>query len=242
MRSNKNAIIFAVALPITFMFSVLIHEYGHVLGAKMVGVDNLRVYVWPGYELTPQFGRPFDGSWPKGNIAFGLLYKSSTILQLKYAEDSSTALLSIPSLEIQYLKNTYIPLTRTQDGVIALMGSTLNLLISFIAALIIYKFRPNGVLLVISVCGALLYYDILFYTVFPTFLNLPHLIFWGGNAAEPIIGLSNLGIDSNISITMVISLSIIQSLFLYNLFVERAKLVNNKGLTSIANNLHPTLT
>jgi hypothetical protein len=228
----KNAIIVAISIPIIFIFSVLIHEYGHVLGAKIVGADNLNVYVWPGYELTPKFGEAYNGKWPKGAIGFGVFLPKNNP-NISFNIDIFSELSSTPSLNIQSLKPKYTPITRTQHGVIALMGSALNLIISFISALLIYKFKPKGIWFVITACGSFLFYDILFYTVFPIFLSLPHLIFWGGNVAEPIIALSNLGIDQNISITLIILLSILQSLFLYKLFFSNAKLINNSRLTEI---------
>ena len=84
----------------------------------------------------------------------------------------------------------------------------------------IHKFKPKGIWLIITICGALLYYDILFYTVFPVFFNLPHFILWGGIVAEPIIGLSRLGIGQNISVIIILLLSYLQSLFLYKLLYK----------------------
>ena len=42
---------------------MLIHEIGHVLGAKAVGMNNVAVYIWPGYELYPDSGVAFEGGW-----------------------------------------------------------------------------------------------------------------------------------------------------------------------------------
>lgn len=227
MYSYKNAIIFSVLLPITFIVSVIIHEYGHALAAKIVGAPTLIIYIYPGYELTPNFGEPYEKIWPEGSIAFGL-FTPKHDLNISFKEGGVAGLSSIPSLNTQSLKIKPTPITQTQHGVMALAGSVLNLIISFVSVFVIYKYRPKGIWFIIALCGALLFYDILFYTVFPTFLNMRHLVLWGGSVAEPIVALSNLGIDPNVSVTIIISLSAIQVFFLCKLFIGHAKLRNNK--------------
>jgi hypothetical protein len=72
----------------------------------------------------------------------------------------------------------------------------------------------------------------LFYTIFPTFLNIPHLLFAGGNVAEPVIALSHMGITPKLSIAAIILLSVLQVLFLCKLFNDHAKITTTKKLTS----------
>jgi hypothetical protein len=229
---NKNALIAVLTIPIIFILSVLIHEYGHALGAKVVGVDNLKIYISPGYELTPEFGEPYGKPWPDGAIAFGYFVPRAN-LNITIKKDLFADLAAVPVLNIQSFQTKYIPITDNQYGVIALMGSALNLLISFVSALFIYKFKPKGLWFFIAASGTFLFYDILFYTIFPTFLNLPHLVFWGGKVAEPIVALSKLGVDSNISVTIILLLSVLQSLFLYQLYFGHAKLINNSRLNTV---------
>ncbi|WP_206486549.1 site-2 protease family protein [Thalassotalea sp. G2M2-11] len=222
MFFNKRRVIIAAAIPIIFIFSVLIHEYGHVLGAKFVGVNNLNIYVWPGYELSPNFGRPYDGEWPNNAIGFGI-FSPEINQNISLNTDFLSGLSSIPSLNIQPLKPRYQSITKTQHGVIALMGSGLNLIVSIMSILFLYQFRPKGIWYFLAASGSFLFYDILFYTVFPLFLNLPHLIFWGGSKAEPIMGLSSLGVDQNISVTVIVALSILQFFFLSKLLFVHTK-------------------
>lgn len=126
-----------------------------------------------------------------------------------------------------------------QYALVALMGSVTNLVISILCLLLLYIFKPKGILLVVGVCGALLNYDLLFYGVFPIVFDLPHLIFWGGNTSEPIIALVTLGINQYLSLVTIIALSLIQWWVLYRIlsssFVSNRI---NKGVNKRANNFH----
>ena len=57
-------------LPLMFIFSVISHEHGHVLGGKIVGVNELKAFIYPSYETYPNLGEEYFYEWPKGTIAF----------------------------------------------------------------------------------------------------------------------------------------------------------------------------
>ncbi|TQV89680.1 site-2 protease family protein [Aliikangiella coralliicola] len=198
------------AIPVFIYLSVVIHEYGHVLGAKLVSNQTLTVYIWPGYELHPNIGSPYKKNWPKGVVAFGGIQAPPAI---------SSKASEIPGWKkyIDLKQEEYKPITEFDSSIIALSGSGLNSLLSVISLLFIYIFKPKGIGLAVSVAGALLHYDLLLYSVLPIFFDLPHLIFWGGTSPEPIIALSKLGLPQYFSVSSVIFISAIQLGCLYKL-------------------------
>ncbi len=68
--------------------------------------------------------------------------------------------------------------------------------------------------------GALLFYDILFYAVFPTFFGLPHAILFGGTEPEPVVHLAQMGVEPWLSATTIIMLSAMHSVVLVTLLKE----------------------
>lgn len=218
MHFNRKILITLIALPLPLIFSVITHEYGHLLTAKMLGIDSFHVYIWPGIELSPNFGRSFPTDWPEGAIAFtnnypvskNALFNAGIYDQLSVPSSFSVS----SSLGIKSPIAKHVVTNENQYAIVALMGSVTNLVISFLCISIIYILRPKGMFLIVTVCGALLNYDLLFYSVFPVVFDLPHLIFWGGKTAEPINALTTLGINQYLSLVTIITLSFIQWRFL----------------------------
>ncbi|WP_340679786.1 site-2 protease family protein [Paraglaciecola sp.] len=67
---KKLILICFIALPLTLLFSIISHEFGHVLGARLFGVNNMAIYVWPGYEVYPKFAKRVAENWPNEVIAY----------------------------------------------------------------------------------------------------------------------------------------------------------------------------
>ncbi len=172
------------------------HEVGHALTASVIGMDIIVVYIWPGFE--------FFFTWEDNNI--------------------------YPNMSMQIIENTHSKLAYTgytpsadsdftpfKNSIIGVMGSGFNYLISIIALVCVYKFKPTGFLFILGICCSLFFYDLFLYSVLPTIFNLPHLFFWGGKTPEPIDALIEFGIHRNYSIGLVIALSTIQIIYLYRL-------------------------
>lgn len=183
-------------IVIGFPVSVLIHESGHVLGAKLTGHNIEYVQIWPGYYLFPGFGKKVESTWSKGGIAM-MQPSAANIIDPDISEDEMLALL------------------KPKWAIIALMGTVTTWLISLIFLLILYFYRPKGVFLYITICSSLFYYDILSYVVFPHFFGMSsHLIFYGGDSSEPIEALLTLGFPPNISAIVITVICIIQTVLL----------------------------
>ncbi|MCJ8271030.1 MAG: hypothetical protein MJK04_16720, partial [Psychrosphaera sp.] len=200
MSGKKKMLLAVLFMPLFILFSVISHEYGHVIGSKIAGVENVVAYVWPGYEIYPSIGSHYEGEWPKDTIGLSRRLPTASLnMSLHYAGNSN-----VPSLNILPKKTQPKLLSPSQDSIIKLMGSGLNLLISILSIIVMYRFKPKGMLLVLVTCGVLLHYDLLFYSVFPILFDLPHLVFWGGQLSEPVVALAQLGFNQMLSVTVVV--------------------------------------
>lgn len=207
---------FVIILLLFILFTIISHETGHVLAAKMFGF-NLTFYIWPGYEIYPNLGSIYQYDWPDKAIAFSV-YAPPLTPSLDF--DMSTVWSDFP------IKEKIEPVSSFDDSIVDLMGSGFNLLLSFLSLFSIYRFKPKGIWLFIYSMGALLHYDLLLYSVLPLF-DLRHFFFWGGKEAEPILALSKMGLSYSLSISLVIALSAIQFVYLYKLLIDRSKTDNN---------------
>lgn len=54
---------------IIFPLSVVTHEFGHAITGLSLGLKNVHVIVWPGWQLYPKFDRSRQNDWPKSAIA-----------------------------------------------------------------------------------------------------------------------------------------------------------------------------
>lgn len=66
-------------------------------------------------------------------------------------------------------------------------------------------------MLIICTPFAFLYYDLVTYSLLPTFFDLRHWIFWGGSKAEPLLALSQFGWDHNLAVVFICTIAIVQS-------------------------------
>ena len=175
----KRILIFLLFFPLFISVTALIHEAGHAITGKVLGVGNPNVYFWPGYEIYPNFGKSLPStSWPKKSLAFVIFNP-----QNEFQTDSQK---------------------KTVNGIVGFMGSGLTYIVSVVCLLLLWYFKPAGVMHWFLFLGALLFYDILFYSVFPTFFDLPHLVVFGGNIAEPILALEKLGLAQWTTIPLVL--------------------------------------
>ena len=59
----RPTLAFLVTLALVWIVASLIHEFGHGLTAEVLGGKFLWVYVWPGIQVYPNPGLPYDGEW-----------------------------------------------------------------------------------------------------------------------------------------------------------------------------------
>ena len=182
-RFLKTFWTYIFSLGSLFVFSVIIHESGHLITAELLGKSNNTLYVWPGIEIYPQFSTELTRDWPDSSLS--ILY-------------------AFPKPEI----NGIIDLSdwRRTLGIIKLMGSVSTLIVSMLSILILLVFRPIAPIRNALLVGSFFYYDILTYTVFPHFFNLKHLIVIGGSDPEPITALKAIGFSTANSIQLILSI------------------------------------
>ena len=196
MQTYKWTLVALCSLPITIYCSFVTHEIGHAVTAYMFGMDNLLIYLWPGFEVF--FTWDNNNFMPNVALNFG---------DSPYFQVGATG----------YTPSDIPNFTNLNKSIIAIMGSGFNYLISIVALLCVYKFKPTGFLFILGVCLSLFFYDLLLYSVLPTIFNLSHLFFLGSEISEPIEALVEFGIHQNYSIGLVIALSTIQIVYLYRL-------------------------
>jgi hypothetical protein len=265
-RIKKGILTIIFALPLTISFSIISHEFGHVLTARLFGINNMAIYVWPGYEIYPTFTKRLSENWPSEVLAFSFIEQDS-----EFSETKPLASLYAPQKE--YLLNAQGALQQShewlnsqvkhsvsqfqfndfeqpeqgtiqqniwanddikwptlkrkhdggrldnigpfQPGIIGFMGSGFNFILAMLALLLLYLTKPKGGGFVILSCCAFLYYDMLTYVLLPQWFGLRHLVFWGGNQPEPIMALTELGVDANVATFAIVSLSIFHTMLLF---------------------------
>jgi len=185
MISGTSYLKVIAVLLITFLLSIVFHELGHVLAARWVGIKSPMIYVWPGYEVFPHMATAYPDAWPKGELAFVRFGASDQVV------------------------------SSSQFGLVEVMGSGLNFILAIGATGIICTRRLKGFWFYTCLCFAFLSYDLLTYSVFPTVFNLRHLIFWGGDSAEPLVGLTNLGFNPSYALVIIGMLIALQFLLLF---------------------------
>jgi hypothetical protein len=169
---------------------VLVHELGHATSAALLIPGDVRLYVYPGHELFPDWGRQFPETWPEKSPA------------LTYVRPD------IPIGAWPFTPGTQgYAVMKRNDHLIRLMGSASTLLLALASLALIALLKPRGVALWILGAGALLHMDLLTGTVFPVFFDARHLYFWGGESPETVDALTGLGVPERISVTAVILVS-----------------------------------
>ena len=198
----KKLLLIALLLPIGFVLSVLTHEFGHGLGAKIVGSHVEFIHVWPGYQIFPEFGEPATYEWPKGAVAeMGVS---------KYLEEES-----------RFFGSGFTISEEWTATIIPILGSGINWVISIFFLAVLHFLKPNGVWLIISLTGATFYYDIFTSVIFPHFFNLPRLVFIGANYSEPILAFSHVNVSPHFTSTFIVSICVLQSILLVKIMKAR---------------------
>ena len=192
MRSRRlrwvTLFAFALILVLVFVLATLIHEIGHGLTAEILGGKFLNFYIYPGIQVWPDFGHPYTGNW-----------------------DNSLA----------YMYYDYGPGWQPdgwQNGFVLLMGSGTNLLLATIAIVLLWLFRPTGLLRLFLIAESIMFLDIVFYTFLPL-LGLRHFFFIGGKIPEPLDGAMLIGSSRPVFLTAVFALLILYTLIIVRLAV-----------------------
>jgi hypothetical protein len=193
VNALKKVIAATLVMPVFLLAMILLHEAGHAGAVKLlVGID-CEIFIWPGFEIYPQFGHEQAAPW-NGSLAF-----------TKVTPPEGTAALQ-----------------RVLDyhDVILFMGSGFTQLLSLMSLAALSLIRPQGMLLWLLVPGALLHTDMLSYTIFPL-LHMRHLVFWGGSNSETLIALAAGGIPQYVAVPAILLLSLGQFLWLSVLLRSR---------------------
>lgn len=157
-RRLRTLAIFLVTLALVWTASLILHEVGHGLTAQLLGGKVIWLRIWPGVEIWPSLGQVAESPW------------GSAIARLAYTTGRNWTA------------------GGWQVGMVALMGSVTNLLLTALALGSLWLFRPRGWLRLLLVAEALMFADLLLYCALPEFLGLPHYLVFGGSAAEPLDG------------------------------------------------------
>lgn len=183
------------------ILTIFIHEAGHAITGKILGLGNPIIYVWPGVELYPNFGLPNpDDTWPENALAYVSFMSETKPLVVEFSENTKSLSLN-PTLKFT---STLSNKVGTSNPIVGFMGSGTTYLISLFCTVYLWLFNPKGSFRNCIVLGTFLFYDLLFYTVFPIFFGVSHLVLIGGDKAEPIIHLAKMGVPIWISVTLVI--------------------------------------
>jgi hypothetical protein len=233
MAKVRGALVFFTFAGLLFLVTVIAHEFGHALTARLLGNKEVAVYVWPGFEIFPDFGGRFRDEWPGSAAALTDLHSTQAppaavpFVPPPFAVQGQ----SLPEGMPPFLPFTagapasselgrIIPvrgaeLSTRNNGLIQLMGSGFTLMITLVCLSLLFLLKPAGMLLRILLMGSLLYYDLFTYTVFPYFFGAPHLLFFGGGVAEPVLGLENLGMNAALAVSLILALSLTLSMLVY---------------------------
>jgi hypothetical protein len=189
-----------------FIATVAIHETGHAITGKMIGLGKPKIHAWPGVELYPSLRRLSAlEDWPERSIAHVFFVHSTRTITFEFPEHGSlhisSPVVTWPSAHLDHLKRQ-----RELMPFVALMGSGSTYIVSLLCLLFLWTKKPKGFFRTAAVLGALLVYDLLCYAVFPVFFSLPHLAIIGGSQPEPVGALVNLGFSNKMAVTLILTL------------------------------------
>lgn len=196
-----------VLICIVLPLSVITHEFGHAMTGLSLGSNNPSIVVWPGWQIYPKFDRSRQAAWPNSAIAQTIFVPKKTPLRLEKSRSYLAQNIFFKPAVSVYSG----PLSEKENSLVLLMGSGLNWLLSVLALCFLMIFKNNKFMLIICTPFAFLYYDLVTYSLLPTFFDLKHWIFWGGSHAEPLLALSQLGMAQNLAIVFICAIAIAQS-------------------------------
>tara|TARA_R110000751_G_scaffold49002_1_gene109325 strand:+ start:54365 stop:54970 length:606 start_codon:yes stop_codon:yes gene_type:complete len=180
---------------------------GHAITGITLGLGRPSITVWPGWQIYPEFDGVRQADWPKSAIAQTIFSFHRTALRI---ENSPVYLAQNIQFEAMGSVNS-VSLSEKEYAWISLMGSGLNWLLSIIALCFLMIFKKNKAILITCTPFVLLYYDLVFYSLLPTFLGLPHWILWGSHYAEPLLAMAQIGVDHNLAVVIICLIALLQS-------------------------------
>jgi hypothetical protein len=192
-----------IVLPL----SVVTHEFGHAITGLSLGLNNPSVSVWLGWQIYPELDRSQQVDWPKSGIAQTRFSFYNTHMRIENS-------LAYQAQDIQFKPTGpvfSVSLSDKENSLVLLMGSGLNWLLSVLALYFLMIFKNNKAMLITCTPFALLYYDLVSYSLLPTFFDLRHWIFWGSNEAEPLLALTQIGVHHNLSVVIIYGIALTQS-------------------------------
>lgn len=206
MKSLKRFLVVSVMTIPLLMVTILVHETGHAVTARLLTGMKSEIHVWPGYQLYPKVGERYSLSWPEKSLAVTTLYPPFPMLPANDFLDGEKN----PPVAWRFRGKV----VEFSDWTM-LMGSGATVLASLLSLLLIWILKPKGILLGALVLGSLMHFDMLTYSIFPVFFELPHLLVFGGSVPEPVRALTNLGVPDYFSVPAIIVLSIGEFSWLY---------------------------
>jgi hypothetical protein len=205
-----------LTVPLFFLTMVLAHEAGHAVTAHYATRGEVRIYVWPGYELYPDPANTFPEAWPARTPAMtAVMPRPPQPVSL-----DTMAKAGLPS-GIMISRREFYELRR-HEHLMKLMGSTTTLLLALASLAALSLFKPKGTVLWLLAAGSLLHLDMLTYTLLPTLFGVRHLYWIGGEVSETLEALAGLGLKPGFSITAIVLLSLLQWVWLF--YLLRVKL------------------
>ncbi|MEP1446380.1 MAG: hypothetical protein ABJK37_09750 [Paraglaciecola sp.] len=198
------SILICTVLPL----SVITHELGHAITGTALGMGRPSIIVWPGWQIYPEFDSSRQAYWPERAIAQTRFHFNKAGLRI---ENSPVSLPQNIQFESTPPVNS-VSLSKNEYGWVALMGSGLNWLLSIIALCFLMVFKKNKAILITSTPFVLLYYDLVFYCLLPTFFGLPHWILWGSHYPEPLLALVQIGMGHNLAVAIICLIALLQSI------------------------------
>ena len=102
--------------------------------------------------------------------------------------------------------------TEYTNGLVSLMGSGSSAIISLLALLGLYRFRPKGGVRLLLIAQSIMFIDLLTYTILPRWFGLPHFFFIGGTSPEPLNGAIQMGISEPTIIAVVLTFSLLMTI------------------------------
>lgn len=199
---------FIIVLICTVLpLSVITHELGHALTGDALGWDRPTISVWPGWQVYPEFNSSSQANWPSNAIAQTTFSFHSTQLRIENSPAYQAQNIQFQPAGIV----TSVSVSETESAWVSLMGSGLNWILSISALCVLVLFKNNKTILISCTPFALLYYDLVFYALLPTFFGLRHWIWWGSHHAEPLLAMTQLGVNLNLAVVTICLIALLQS-------------------------------
>jgi hypothetical protein len=178
----RSSLLFLIVFVLVAGLNLLLHEFGHCLTMNAVGSECEGVYVYSGIQIFPL--NEFGEEFGEG-----------------WPQEALGAAVPARSAPSQWA-----------DGLISLMGSGSVAILSFLALLGLFLFRPRGGRRRLFLAQSLMFLDLLTYTILPHWFGLPHFFVIGGTRPEPLNGAIEMGISEFEFIAGVLVFSLVMTL------------------------------